>query len=287
MIKYNKLHQYILWSLLLLTSSSIYAENNPVAYIVSPQHGETVNSPVTVVFGLSGMGIAPAGVEKANTGHHHLLVDTNELPPLDSPLGSEVRHFGGGQTEVTLELEPGEHTLQLILGDHLHRPHNPPVVSEKITINVKEKSVQQINIKNLRQISPTVYRSGQPTAEQISELSAKGVKHIVNLRPHDEMDWNEKQVTENAGMTYHNLPIPGAQGITFSNAKKLAALLQELDGESTLVHCSSSNRVGGLMALNKIVQGLDTENAIAAGKLWGLTRLEPFVRERIENCVSC
>lgn len=107
------------------------------SYIVEPEDGAVVSSPVTVRFGLSEMGVAPAGVEKENTGHHHLLVDHESLPALDRPLGPDVQHFGGGQTETTLELEPGEHTLQLILGDHLHIPHNPPVVSEKVTITVE------------------------------------------------------------------------------------------------------------------------------------------------------
>ena len=83
------------------------------------------------------MGIAPAGTDRDNTGHHHLLVDAKELPDLTKPLGKDVKHFGGGQTETTLTLEPGTHTLQLILGDMTHTPHNPPVVSEKVTITVK------------------------------------------------------------------------------------------------------------------------------------------------------
>lgn len=107
------------------------------AYIVSPVDGATVSSPVRVVFGLQGMGVAPAGLPANNTGHHHLLVDVEQLPNLDMPLGSDVIHFGGGQTETTLELAPGVHTLQLILGDHFHIPHNPPVTSEKITITVQ------------------------------------------------------------------------------------------------------------------------------------------------------
>ena len=107
------------------------------AYIISPQNGDTVGQSFTVKFGLQGMGVAPAGHDKANTGHHHLLVDAKELPDLSKPLGKDVMHFGGGQTEKQLELAPGEHTLQLILGNHLHIPHNPPVVSEKITITVK------------------------------------------------------------------------------------------------------------------------------------------------------
>lgn len=105
--------------------------------IISPQDGDTVPTEFTVVFGLSGMGIAPAGVEREGAGHHHLLIDQDELPPQNLPMGNPPMHFGGGQTETVLTLEPGEHTLQLILGDHLHIPHSPPVVSDKITITVK------------------------------------------------------------------------------------------------------------------------------------------------------
>jgi hypothetical protein len=106
-------------------------------YIVSPQSGATVTQTFNVVFGLQGMGVAPAGVQANNTGHHHLLVDGAALPDMNAPLGAAVTHFGGGQTQTTLTLTPGQHTLQLILGDHLHTPHNPPVVSEKITITVQ------------------------------------------------------------------------------------------------------------------------------------------------------
>lgn len=108
-------------------------------YLISPADGARVKSPVLVQFGLGGMGVAPAGVEQSGTGHHHLIIDAN-LPPADLPVPKDEhhRHFGKGQTEVTIELEPGEHTLQLILGDHLHIPHDPPVVSERITITVVE-----------------------------------------------------------------------------------------------------------------------------------------------------
>ena len=107
-------------------------------YIVSPQNGATVSSPVKVIFGLEGMGVAPAGVEKAKTGHHHLIIDA-DLPPANEPVPADDnhRHFGGGQTEFTIDLAPGTHTLQLIMGDHNHVPHDPPVASEKITITVK------------------------------------------------------------------------------------------------------------------------------------------------------
>lgn len=107
------------------------------AYIVSPINGATVPTTFDVVFGLKGMGVAPAGTQVNNTGHHHLLVDVEQMPDLNMPLGANVTHFGAGQTQTTLTLTPGQHTLQLILGDHLHIPHNPAVVSEKITITVR------------------------------------------------------------------------------------------------------------------------------------------------------
>jgi hypothetical protein len=109
------------------------------AYIISPADGETVKSPLKVRFGLSGMGVAPAGIEKPNTGHHHLLIDLDDAPPMSKPLPSDAnrRHFGGGQTEVTLELPAGKHTLQLLLGDQNHVPHDPPVMSQQITITVE------------------------------------------------------------------------------------------------------------------------------------------------------
>ncbi|MCB9724971.1 MAG: DUF4399 domain-containing protein [Spirochaetaceae bacterium] len=107
-------------------------------YFITPTDGETVTSPVVVRFGLTGMGVAPAGVAKESTGHHHLVIDA-ELPPsgLPVPSSEHYRHFGGGQTEVTLELAPGEHTLQLLLGDQNHVPHDPPVASKRITIRVE------------------------------------------------------------------------------------------------------------------------------------------------------
>ncbi len=109
------------------------------AYIISPRDGATVKSPVTIEFGLKGMGVAPAGVKFENTGHHHLLIDTDVLADLNAPLptSDNVRHYGKGQTEATIDLKPGKHTLQLVLGDDKHTPHNPPVMSKKITITVK------------------------------------------------------------------------------------------------------------------------------------------------------
>ena len=109
-------------------------------YFIGIEDGATVSSPVTVRFGLEGMGVAPAGTEREATGHHHLLIDaTLEGDALDQPIPSDEnhRHFGGGQTETTIELPPGEHTLQLVLGDANHIPHDPPVMSERITITVE------------------------------------------------------------------------------------------------------------------------------------------------------
>jgi hypothetical protein len=107
-------------------------------YFISPQDGATVKSPVTVRFGLRGMGVAPAGVAIENTGHHHLLIDA-ELPPQNMPVPADANHvhFGKGQTEASVTLAPGRHRLQLLLGDHLHIPHDPPVASKPITITVE------------------------------------------------------------------------------------------------------------------------------------------------------
>jgi len=115
-----------------------HAPQGAALYIIAPSDGATVTSPVTIQFGLRGMGVAPAGVARENTGHHHLLIDA---PPLDygQPVPADDRHlhFGGGQTETTVALSPGTHTLQLVLGDENHVPHDPPVVSERITITVE------------------------------------------------------------------------------------------------------------------------------------------------------
>lgn len=134
--------KFIFYAFLIACISAVQAQTpapaNARAYIISPADGEIVSNPVTVKFGLEGMGVAPAGVNVKNTGHHHLLVDT-DLPPLDKPIPADKHHihFGKGQTQTTLTLSPGKHTLQLLLGDANHIPHSPPVMSEKITITVK------------------------------------------------------------------------------------------------------------------------------------------------------
>lgn len=122
----------------LLVAISIDAAETPATvYIISPADGDSLESPVLVQFGLRGLGIAPAGIEHKNSGHHHLLINHDSLPAKGQPLGNNVKHFGGGQTEALLDLPPGKYSLQLIMGDHLHIPLDPLVVSEKITIKVK------------------------------------------------------------------------------------------------------------------------------------------------------
>lgn len=108
------------------------------ASIVSPLDGATVTSPVHVQFGLTGMGVAPAGVNQANTGHFHLLIDSPQIDMTKPiPGNSQVIHYGGGQIEANVKLSPGTHTLQLLMGDWKHLPQQPAILSDKITITVK------------------------------------------------------------------------------------------------------------------------------------------------------
>ncbi|MGL6212150.1 MAG: DUF4399 domain-containing protein [Paracoccaceae bacterium] len=133
--------------MLALCATPVLAQETPspegaAVYIISPENGATVTGPVTVQFGLKGMGVAPAEVQVENTGHHHLLINRapfgeGEEAVFAIPADDNHVHFGKGQTEVTLELGPGTHTLQLVLGDHGHVPHVPPVVSEVVTITVE------------------------------------------------------------------------------------------------------------------------------------------------------
>ncbi len=132
---------FLLSVFFLMPLSAVEKSSSPdkaMLYIISPQDGDTVSSPVKVIFGLNGMGVAPAGIKMKNTGHHHLLIDLAQLPDINLPIPSDDhhRHFGKGQTEALIELDKGEHTLQLILGDHMHVPHEPPIISKKIRIKV-------------------------------------------------------------------------------------------------------------------------------------------------------
>jgi hypothetical protein len=120
------------------TYNKVAAVSGSSLYFINLKNGDTVASPVNVQFGLRGMGVAPAGIEKAATGHHHLLIDVAELDVnAGIPTNDNHRHFGAGQTEASIALKPGTHTLQLVLGDQNHIPHHPVVMSERITITVK------------------------------------------------------------------------------------------------------------------------------------------------------
>ena len=128
--------QYFI-SILILLFSHIAAATVSRVYIESPENGAVVQSPVEIIFALDGMELAPAGTYGNNTGHHHLIVD-NKLPDLGMPIPSDKNHlhFGKAQDRVLLDLEPGLHTLQLLLGDGSHIPHQPPLISEKIEIRI-------------------------------------------------------------------------------------------------------------------------------------------------------
>jgi hypothetical protein len=109
-------------------------------YFINLKDGDTVSSPFKVQFGLTGMGVAPVGVEKENTGHHHLIIDSKLSPEeLKAPIAADAQHlhYGAGQTEAMVTLPPGQHTLQLVLGNWTHIPHIPPVMSPVITVTVK------------------------------------------------------------------------------------------------------------------------------------------------------
>ena len=144
MMPYSALRRSLLLAVMIgvpaIALGETAAPPNASVYFISPKNGDTVTSPFKVQFGLTGMGVAPAGVEKPNTGHHHLLIDATLSPEeLKRPIASDAKHvhFGGGQTETMVTLPPGQHTLQLVLGDWTHIPFNPPIMSPVITVTVK------------------------------------------------------------------------------------------------------------------------------------------------------
>ena len=128
-----------LYLLIFVFFSSLGFSSENKLYFIEPKDGATINGPIKIVFGLSGMGVAPAGIDFPNTGHHHLLVDLENLPDLSKPIPANKNHihFGKGQTEAILELPKGKRTLQLLMGNYLHIPHKEPVISDKITIFIK------------------------------------------------------------------------------------------------------------------------------------------------------
>jgi hypothetical protein len=124
---------------LALAQTQAFWPKDAQVYFIEPVDGATVSNPVQIKFGLKGAGVAPAGVDKAATGHHHVFIDSPLPADLEEAVSLDEKHlhFGGGQTETSVKLAPGKHTLQLLLGDKNHIPHNPPLASKKITITVK------------------------------------------------------------------------------------------------------------------------------------------------------
>ena len=141
------------------------------------------------------------------------------------------------------------------------------------------------SIKNLKTPAPNYFSGGQPTDEQLTALAGEGVTHVINLRPASETPkLNEDSLVADKGMIYHSLPVDGAAGLTLNNVKALDQLFEQAGDEKVFLHCASGNRVGALMALRSVlIYGEDKDAAIAKGKAWGLTRLEPEVLRLIDG----
>ena len=137
-------------------------------------------------------------------------------------------------------------------------------------------------IRNLIQPAQNIWSGGQPNKNQFVTFAQMGVKHVVNLRPTAELDWNEREYVESLGINYYLIPVGSVDDISPANAKRLADILQRVGAEKTLVHCASGNRVGALKAFAAgTLDGKTTEEAIAHGKSWGMTSLEPEVRQKL------
>lgn len=137
------------------------------------------------------------------------------------------------------------------------------------------------SIKNLKQPSEQILVGGQPNSHQLTALAEAGVKHVINLRPRAELpNFDEAQLAAAEGMEYHLLPIHGAKGLTLENVRALDRLLLQAGEDKVFLHCASGNRVGAMMALRSaLIYGEEAETALAVGKTWGVTSLEPEVRK--------
>lgn len=143
--------------------------------------------------------------------------------------------------------------------------------------------IRDIGIHNLAQPEELIFTGGQPSKDQFKLLADAGVNHIVNLRPDEEMSWDERAVVENLEMSYHSVPIAGARDVTFENAERLQMVLENIGAQPVVVHCASGNRIGALVALHAGKNKGDIDAAIEEGKKWGLTRLEPSVRSLLSE----
>ncbi|BDS07995.1 hypothetical protein NT6N_30350 [Oceaniferula spumae] len=144
--------------------------------------------------------------------------------------------------------------------------------------------VAKLGVTNLTQPQPFIYSSGQPTKSQLDTLAKQGVKHVVNLRPANEIDWDEEKHVRSLGMSYISIPVSGVADLTKENAKRLDGAIVAIGKDPALIHCSSGNRVGALIAIREAtLKGKSRSKAIAEGKLWGLTKLEPGVKARLSE----
>ncbi|GAA5316451.1 MAG: hypothetical protein AseanaTS_16550 [Candidatus Pelagadaptatus aseana] len=157
-------------------------------------------------------------------------------------------------------------------------------IANTMAVDFTQNDVGALGVQNLKVVNGSTLASGQPTAEQLEALAKAGVKHVVNLRPRSEMDWDEAALVEKLGMAYHSIPVAGKPGITSDNARILDDVLAELSGQPVLVHCSSGNRVGSLIAVGAHeIHDASVDEALAKGSDWGLTRLTSFVRGKLEG----
>lgn len=144
--------------------------------------------------------------------------------------------------------------------------------------------MKTITATNLMHPQESVFISGQPSQDEFKAMADAGIKHIINLRPDAEMEWDERQHVESLGMSYAQIPVASAADLTDANAEALDQLLNQAGDEPVLVHCASGNRIGAMIAVREArLKGKDMEEAITTGKQWGLTKLEPQVRELLGN----
>lgn len=152
--------------------------------------------------------------------------------------------------------------------------------AQQLNVNL----VNSAGLMNAKTPEAQVVSSGQPTQEQFQVLANAGIKHVINLRPASELDFDEKAVVESMGMMYHSLPVAGAEDVTHQNAQSLSKMLSAMSGQPVLVHCASGNRVGALMAVSAAdSKGMSVDDAVAEGQRWGLTRLESAVRTTLSG----
>jgi protein tyrosine phosphatase (PTP) superfamily phosphohydrolase (DUF442 family) len=144
--------------------------------------------------------------------------------------------------------------------------------------------VNSLPIKNLVQAGDNAFTGGQPSQVDLAIMKDGGIQHVVNLRPSSEKDWNEGEVVEGLGMSYHQLEVAGADDLSVANAQQLGALINGFGSEPYFVHCASGNRVGALIAINEaIANSKDADQAVEIGKQWGLTSLESTVRTVLQS----